>query len=120
MKRILVVDDDPTVRGAVGLMVKRLGHLALTASRGEKAIQVFRKERPHLTILDLGLPDVSGIEVFKRIHALVPGHPVVILTGAGTEDMELEARKLGVTDFLLKGSSFVALREMVDRILGSR
>lgn len=120
MKRILVVDDEPAVLGAVSLMVRKLGHQALTASRGEKAVHAFRQERPHLTILDLGLPDLNGIEVFKRIHTLVPDHPVIILTGAGTEEMELEARKLGVTDFLLKGSSLAALKEMVERIIGKK
>lgn len=120
MKRILVVDDDPGVSGAIGLMVRKLGHQALTATKGEKAVESFRRERPHLTILDLGLPDINGIEVFKRIHALVPDHPVIILTGAGTEEMELEARQLGVTDFLLKGSSLAPLKEMVERIIGKK
>lgn len=119
VKRILVVDDEAAVRGAVSLLIRKLGHQALTASRGEQGVLCFRRERPHLTILDLGLPDMSGIEVFKRIHALVPEHPIIILTGTGTEEMELEARKLGVSDFLVKGSSLAALREMVERLMGA-
>lgn len=120
MKRILVVDDESAVYGPITLMIRKLGHQAFTATRGEKAIEYFRKERPHLTILDLGLPDINGIEVFKRIHALVPDHPVIILTGAGTEEMEKEARNLGVTDFLLKGSSLAPLKEMIRKVIDNK
>ena len=117
MARILVVDDEPLLAENLGMMLRRLGHDVLTAGTGELAVKVFRQERPHLTILDFELPDMNGLEVFKRIHTLIPQHPVVFLTGTGTEEVEIQARQMGAADFLLKGVTFVALKETVQRLV---
>lgn len=120
MYRILVVDDEPVVLGAMYTMIRRLGHEPYLANNGETGVKMFRRDRPHLTILDLGLPDTDGLAVFKRIRALVPEAPIVILTGASTEEQEIQARQLGVSDFLLKGFSLDVLRDTVDRVLNQK
>ncbi len=89
----------------------------MLATNGEKAIHAFRRDKPHLTILDLRLPDINGLDDLRRIRALVPDAPIIILTGAATEEMEIEVQKLGVSDFLLKGFSLHALKDSLDRAL---
>jgi DNA-binding response OmpR family regulator len=115
--RILAVDDDPVIINLMNTMIRRMGHLPLLAKTGEEAIKIFRQERPHLVLLDLGLPDMDGLAVFKRIRALVPEARIIVQTGTGTEEQQIEARRLGVDDFLLKGFSLNTLKEMVDRVL---
>jgi len=87
------------------------------ATKGERGIKAFREHKPHLTILDFDLPDLNGLEVLKRIRALVPDAPVIMLTGGATEALEIEARQLGLSDFLLKGFSLNALKDAIDKAL---
>ena len=120
MRRVLAVDDEPVVLDSLNMMLRRLGYQPILAMKGERAIALFREDKPHLTILDLGLPDINGLEVLRRIRRVVPDAPVIILTGAGTEAMEIEARELGVSDFILKGFSFHALKTAIDNVLEAK
>ncbi|MGH7206854.1 MAG: response regulator [Nitrospiraceae bacterium] len=117
MARIRVVDDEPMVLDLLQKALTRKGHEVLTADSGRKAIELFRQDRPDLTILDLNLPDINGIDVLREIRSVDPHAPVIILTGAGTEALENQARALGVTDFLQKGFSLHALGAALNRIL---
>ncbi len=117
MARIRVVDDEPMMLDLLKKALTHKGHEVLTAESGRKAIQLFRQDRPDVTILDLNLPDINGIEVLREIRSVDPHAPVIILTGAGTEDLEQQARALGVTDILKKGFSLHALGAALQRIL---
>ena len=117
MARILVVDDEPMMRDLLQITLTRKGHEVLSADGGRKAIQRFRQEHPDLTILDLNLPDINGIDVLREIRSVEPHTPVIILTGAGREDMKNQARELGVTDFLQKGFSLHELGAALNRVL---
>ncbi len=117
MYRILAVDDNSVVLDTLNVMIRRLGHYPVLATKGERGIKAFREHKPHLTILDFDLPDLNGLEVLKRIRALVPDAPVIMLTGGATEALEIEARQLGLSDFLLKGFSLNALKEAIDKAL---
>ena len=117
MARILVVDDEPMMRDLLQITLTRKGHEVLSADGGRKAIQRFRQEHPDLTILDLNLPDINGIDVLREIRSVDPHATVIILTGAGREDLEQEARALGVTDFLQKGFSLHELGAALNRVL---
>ena len=117
MARMLVVDDEPMMLDLLKKALTHKGHEVTTADSGRKAIQLFRQDRPDVTILDLNLPDINGIEVLREIRLIDPHTPVIILTGAGTEDLEKQARALGVTDFLQKGFSLHALGAALKRVL---
>lgn len=117
MARILVVDDEPMMLSLLRTILTRLGHEVLMASGGQQAVELFRRDRPQVTILDLNLPDLNGIEVLRQIHEADPQASVIILTGAGTEAMEKQARELGVTDFLQKGFSLHGLGEALRRVM---
>ena len=117
MANILTVDDDEKIRDLLCTMLRRKGHYVLTADDGQKGIAVFRRERPHVTILDFEMPDMDGLEVLRQIRAIDPHAPVIMLTGAGTEVREKQARASGVTDFLAKGFSLHELGAALNQIL---
>ena len=117
MARMLVVDDEPMMRDLLQKTLTRKGHEVIAVEGGRKAIQLFRQDRPALTILDLNLPDINGIDVLREIRSVDPHTPVIILTGAGTEDLEQQARALGVTDILKKGFSLHELGAALKRVL---
>src|SRR2546423_13660120 len=115
MARILVVDDELMMLSLLRTILIRLGHEVFMASAGQEAIAKFQTDRPQITILDMNLPDLNGIEVLQQVRGVDPKAPVIILTGAGTEAMEQQARALGVTDFLQKGFSLHGLGEALRR-----
>jgi two-component system response regulator (stage 0 sporulation protein F) len=96
-------------------MLRRHGHEVFTAYSGREGIALHKERRPHFTLLDLHLPDMNGIEVLTRIRESDPKAAVMILTGAGSDKMERQARDLGVTDFLIKGLAPEVLIEAVAR-----
>ncbi|TLY28520.1 MAG: response regulator [Nitrospirae bacterium] len=120
MARVLAVDDDAKIRDLLDTLLRRKGHQVLTADHGQKGIDVFRRERPDITILDLKMPNMNGIEVLRKIREINPQAPVIILTGAGTETFEKQARDLGVTHFLEKGFSLHELGDALNRMMQER
>ena len=117
MANILAVDDDEKIRELLSTILRRKGHSVFTADHGQKGIDVFRRERPQVTILDFEMPDMDGLAVLKQIREIDPRAPVIMLTGAGTEAREKQARELGVTDFLAKGFSLHELGATLNHVL---
>ena len=117
MANILTVDDDEKIRDLLCTMLTRKGHYVLTADHGQKGIDVFRRERPHVTILDFEMPDIDGLEVLRQIRAIDPNAPVIMLTGAATEAREKQARELGAIGFLAKGFSLHELGAILVQVL---
>ncbi|MGQ0812334.1 MAG: response regulator [Nitrospiraceae bacterium] len=117
MAKILVVDDEEGVRDLLETVLTRKGHHVLQAGTGQRGLTLFRQERPEVTILDLKLPDITGLTVLKAIRTVDRRARVMILTGAGTDTDEVEARALHVTEFLQKGFSLHVLGEALRRVL---
>ena len=117
MANILAVDDDEKIRELLHVMLRRKGHHVITASNGQQGIELFRRERPHVTILDFNMPDMDGLAVLREIRAVDPQTPVIMLTGAGTEERKKHARELGVTEFLVKGFSLHELGAALNLVL---
>ncbi len=103
MATILVIDDERLLCDLLQEMLRRHGHEVFTAYSGREGIEAHRQRRPHFTLLDLHLPDMSGIEALKQIREIDPNGAVMVLTGAASDHLEREARELGITDFLIKG-----------------
>jgi DNA-binding response OmpR family regulator len=117
MANILAVDDDEKIRGLLHTLLTRKGHHVFTANQGQKSIDLFRKERPHVTILDFEMPDMDGLAVLREIRAIDPQAPVIMLTGAGTDERKQQAHELGVTHFLAKGFSLHELGAALNLVL---
>ncbi len=112
MATILVVDDDRVFCDLLKVVLGGNGHEVLTACNGREALKLFSQHRPQFTLLDLRMPDMSGIEVLRKIRTIDARATVMILTAWGSDALEKQARRFGVTDFLSKTLT-------LDKIVGS-
>jgi two-component system, OmpR family, KDP operon response regulator KdpE len=101
MAKVLVVDDDPSLLKAMRIGLTARGDEVVTAHTGAEAISQVVLAAPDLVILDLGLPDLDGIEVCRRIREF-SGVPIVVLSAYGDERRKVEALDSGVDDFVTK------------------
>ncbi len=116
MLRILVIDDEDSIRRLLKTVLTRKGHDVLLAESGQKGIDLFERTRPLVTVLDLHMPDVNGLEVLARLRTIDPHAAVIILTGYPTDEKLALARTLGVNEFLKKGFSLFELGEALKRV----
>ena len=82
MATILVVDDEQMLCDLMRAVLSRHGHVVLTATGGREALDLFRQHRPSITMLDLRMPEMDGIEVLKQIRVMDLQASVMVLTGA--------------------------------------
>jgi DNA-binding response OmpR family regulator len=111
-RTILVVDDEPTLRETLVDALEADGFRVVAAADGREALTAFRAERPDLVLLDLMLPELSGIEVCRIIRA-ESGVPIVMLTAKDSELDKVVGLELGADDYVTKPFS---LRELSARI----
>ncbi|MCW2757683.1 MAG: two-component system response regulator [Nocardioidaceae bacterium] len=112
MARVLVVDDDLTVREVVVSYLKAAGHEVDEAGDGETGLRLFAERRPDLVVLDLMLPGIDGLETCRRIRA-ASDVPVIMLTALGAEGDRVAGLETGADDYLAKPFS---PRELVLRV----
>jgi DNA-binding response OmpR family regulator len=110
--RVLVVDDEPIVREVLSRYLTRAGFEVSAAADGQVALEIFEASRPELVVLDLMLPRVDGLEVFRRIRAS-DGAAVIMLTARGEETDRVVGLELGADDYVAKPFS---PREVVARV----
>jgi two-component system KDP operon response regulator KdpE len=99
--RILVVDDEPEILRALRTNLAGHGYEVLTATSGAEAQAVYTARRPDLILLDLGLPDVDGLELIEQVRAYA-ATPIVVLSARGAERDKVRALDLGADDYLTK------------------
>ena len=100
--RVLIVDDEPIVRESIRDWLKDAGYQVATAESGEEALKLIDNQDFSVMVFDIRLPGESGIEVLKKIKAQRPWVKSIIITAYPTEETTLEAKKLGVIDYLVK------------------
>src|SRR6185503_8563677 len=101
MKKILVVDDDALVRNLLQKVLVHAGYEILTAENGKLGLERVVAS-VNMVVLDIGLPDMSGMEVLKKLRETHPQLPVLMLTGENDVQKVVEAIKLGAYDYLTK------------------
>jgi two-component system, OmpR family, KDP operon response regulator KdpE len=106
--RVLVVDDEPPIVRAVAANLRARGYRAQTAASGSAALAAVELEQPDCVVLDLGLPDVHGLEVLRRLRGWT-SVPVVVLTAADGDHDKVQAFQLGADDYVTKPFSMVEL-----------
>jgi two-component system KDP operon response regulator KdpE len=99
--RVLLVDDEASIQRAVGPLLKARGYELDVAGTGAEALRAFADRPPDLIILDLGLPDMEGTEVCRRIRA-ESAVPIVVLSARGAESDKVNALDLGADDYVTK------------------
>jgi two-component system response regulator VicR len=110
--RILVVDDDPAMVGAITALVGTEGHQVITAYDGLTAVKRFREERPDLVLLDLAMPGPDGFTVAGQIRAAGQA-PILVVSGESGEAAKVRALGIGADDYLTKP---FGVRELLARL----
>jgi two-component system, OmpR family, KDP operon response regulator KdpE len=99
--RILVVDDDPAMVGAITALVGTEGHQVITAYDGLTAVKRFREESPDIVLLDLAMPGPDGFTVAGQIRASGTA-PILVVSGESAEEAKVRALGIGADDYLVK------------------
>lgn len=113
---VLVVDDDDDLRVVVRAVLERADLRVVEAADGREALRRTFEERPDLVVLDLGLPDLDGLEVLQRLRDL-SDLPVLVLTARGLERDKVEGLGLGADDYVTKPFSNAELVARVEALL---
>ena len=116
MAKILVVDDEPNIREVVGLYLRREGYDVLSAADGEEGLELYRRGRPDLVVLDLILPKLDGLEVCRRMQAQ-RRVPLIMLTARGEEADRVLGMGAGAADYVVKPFRPRALMTRVSALL---
>jgi len=99
--RILVVDDEPNIIVTVGPLLRSRGYEVLEAMNGRAGLQAFERDKPDLIILDLGLPDLDGVEVCRMVRKQ-SSVPILVLSARGAEGDKVGALDAGADDYVTK------------------
>lgn len=110
---ILFIDDDAAILRTLGNYFEQLGHVVHRASSGKDGIALHERVRPDVTVLDLFMPEVSGMEVLEALRKR--DAPVIMLTSHGEVEAAVKAMKLGAENFLIQPVDVVHLQAAVER-----
>ncbi len=105
---ILVVEDDPTVRNLITTTLKSNDYRFISAPNGESAILSAATQQPQIILLDLGLPDMDGVEIIKRIRSWSQ-IPIIVISARSEDDDKIAALDAGADDYLTKPFSIAEL-----------
>jgi two-component system KDP operon response regulator KdpE len=119
VSKILVVDDEPQIRRALGLNLSARDHQVLFAATGEVAMQAAASEHPDLVLLDLGLPGVSGIGVIEALRGW-SSVPIIVLTARDDEHSRVIALDAGADDYITKPFTIGELLTRIRAVLQQR
>src|SRR5579872_2257351 len=120
MPTVLVIDDDRATLHLLRQTFRDTGVTVETARTASEGLDIVSERQPDLVVLDVMLPDISGIEVFQNLRHIDPRLPVIFITAGGTSDTAIEAVKVGAYDYLLKPLDMERVRELVNQALEMR
>ncbi len=122
MKKVLIVDDDDRIRLFIKEALSKYGHQILEAANGEEALAIARREKPHLMLLDLAMPKMTGYEVCKHIRAdadpEIKAMKIVVVTAKSYPVDMRTAKEVGCDLYLVKPFGIKELRDAVAQFLG--
>ncbi len=101
MKKILVIDDDTLMRRSMAYNLEQAGYKAFTAANAEDGLEIIRNAPPDLVLLDIGLPEMDGLDAIKQIKSISP-IPVIFVTARRRELDEVVGLELGADDYITK------------------
>jgi UDP-3-O-[3-hydroxymyristoyl] N-acetylglucosamine deacetylase len=116
-RKVLIVDDEESVVQSIAGVLEDEGFRVAKAKSGEEAIKVFQEEEPDVTLLDIWMPGMDGIEVLKRLKWIAPECQVIMISGHATISTAMTAVKLGAFDFIEKPLSLDVLLMTIRRAL---
>ncbi|MDP9169721.1 MAG: response regulator transcription factor [Acidobacteriota bacterium] len=113
MQTILVIDDDDNLRDTIGVLFEREGFRAILAADGKTGVDQTIMAKPDLIVTDLRLPDISGVEVCKRLRTSGIQTPIIVLSAAGEEIDKVLLLEIGADDYIVKP---FGTRELLARV----
>jgi two-component system nitrogen regulation response regulator GlnG len=117
MPTLLVVDDEPSILLAFRRAFRNTTVEIITAATAAEGLTQAHERRPDAVVLDIQLPDQTGLDVFRKLREIDARCPVVFISGKGTTDNAIEAMKLGAYEYLLKPLELSQLRQVIERAL---
>jgi two-component system NtrC family response regulator len=117
-KTILIVDDEKDLCAILSDALSQDHYRVVTAFNGKTALQLAKKEKPDLILLDIKMPGMDGLEVLRKIKKMKKEIVVIMFTGYGTLETAREAMKLGAYDYVTKPVDFLLLKSLVKEVLG--
>jgi two-component system KDP operon response regulator KdpE len=100
--KVLVIDDEPPIRKLLRMGLGAHGYEILEAPSGRASLQLLEQKKPDLVILDLGLPDIQGLDLLRMIRSRNESVPIVVLSSRGDEAGKVQALDLGADDYVTK------------------
>jgi DNA-binding NtrC family response regulator len=114
---ILLIDDDDAFRGVMAMELGRAGFTVTGAASGGEALRAVADAQPQVVLLDLSLPDMTGLQVLDRLRTASPASEVIMLTGHGSIDTAIEAIRAGAFDYISKPCPLDELEVRIERAL---
>ncbi len=114
-KSILLVDDEELYLEALATLLIREGYGISTVCSGKEALQSVQKKQYDLVITDMIMPDITGIDVLKKVKSIYPETKVIIITGYGEQESYLESMTLGAYEYLNKPINMPELKKIIGR-----
>jgi len=123
MKTILIIDDEELVIKSVEKLLTKQGYQVIVCRRGADAIETVKKKDVNLIICDIRMPDLSGVETIKKIREIRQQRgqekiPEILMTGYADPEVNAEAEKLAVSDYLYKPFDLIAFLSSVKKSIG--
>jgi DNA-binding NtrC family response regulator len=119
MSTILIVEDEHALGGALVLTIQRLGHRPLLAASGAAALERLAQERIDAVVLDIGLPDMSGVEVLERVRRSGSQIPVLVITAHAALEHAIASQKLGIADYLIKPLDLTRFEQSISALVAT-
>lgn len=117
VQRILVIDDEENMRWVLERAIRNEGYEVESAGTGQEGLDLLKQKNASLLVLDLKLPDLDGLEVFKQARLINPKLPVIMITAHGSIETAIEAMRLGATDYVTKPFDLNKLKVTINNSL---
>jgi DNA-binding NtrC family response regulator len=114
---ILIVDDEPLIRKSLFEILKMIGYQCLMVASGEEAVEAIQKKKVDIVISDMRLPEMSGIDLLRKIKKLQPSVEVIMMTGFGSIETAVEAMKLKAFDYITKPIVDDEIKLVIEKII---
>lgn len=114
--KVLIVDDEGSLAATIAAMVESLGYKTYQANDAQSAIEIIKDNNIDLVVSDVKLPDLSGIDLKRRVNEVFPEIPFIFMSGFADFEMVIEATKEGAEGFLLKPFEFKELRDLLHKV----
>lgn len=116
-QKLLIIDDEPNIRYSIQTVLSSNELSVIEASTAKEGINLATQQKPNAVLLDVRLPDMSGLDAFDRIHAIDPRIPIIMMTAYSKTETAIEAMRRGAFEYFVKPVDFTVLKQAIARAL---